>query len=382
MSLTKPRVLIIIDTATIGGPGKGLFQLVQRAEACGFEYVLCNFRYKRARNEEFIERAGALGLNLRLLTQRFRFDPKALVEALELARYEGCNIVQSHGYKGHLIALVLKWYYGLPWIAFEHGFTAEDWKVRQYQRLQLLAARFADLAVAVSPVLYATLDKLRGPARPTVLISNAVDPGEVRPGGESVEELRRALAFGAEDVLLGVFGRLSPEKGQIQAIRALAKLLPSRPNVKLLLLGDGPQRTALEHEASRLKVETAVRFVGYQSAPRAYFELLTLLVLPSLSEGLPNVVLEAMSLAVPVVATRVGAVPDVIEDRENGWLVAAGDPAALAATIDAALASRERLRAVALNGQKSVLSRFNADARAKQISELYFKVLPNTPPSP
>jgi glycosyltransferase involved in cell wall biosynthesis len=370
----KPKVLILIDTAITGGPGKGLFQLLKHAPAGEFEYVLCNFHYRKPRSKEFINEARSLGLNLHLLSQHFRFDPSPLWQAACLLRSTHCNLLQTHGYKGHLIALILAKILRVPWIAFEHGLTAEDWKIRIYQRAQLWALKYADMAVAVSPPLYRTVSSLRGAKRPTALILNAIDPQELK-GTVGGKALRLQLGLPDDDIVLGVFGRLSPEKGHHLLLQAFSEVLRARPKAFLLIVGDGQERARLVRQAEELGIAPRVRFAGHQTGLRDYYEASNLMVLPSLSEGLPNVLLEAMSLGLPAVATNVGAVREVICDGQNGWIVPPGTAAGLAEVIKRVLSEPNTLAMVGERARQSLFPKFSAAARASSILELYQRVL-------
>lgn len=369
----KARVLVLIDTATVGGPGKGVLQLLRHAPAAEVEYVLCNFRYRRPRSEEFTLRAQEAGFRLARLDQRGVLDPSPIHAALRLLRRERCNLIQTHGYKGHVVAAMVSRLAAVPWLAVAHGWTGEDWKVRQYERLEQMLLRLPDIAVGVSPALHATLRGLRGARRRTELIPNAVDPDEVR-GGVDGSGLRQACTGGdPQALLLGVFGRLSPEKGHRLLLEALGRI--GGAPVHLVVVGDGAERDSLERAARRCGVAERVHFVGYQSAMRDYYLAVDALVLPSLTEGLPNVLLEAMALGKPALATSVGAVPEVIEDGRTGWLVQAGNVDALAEGLRRLLASRGQLPAMGGHARRAVAVRFCPRARAAAFARLYRQLL-------
>ncbi len=142
-------------------------------------------------------------------------------------------------------------------------------------------------------------------------------------------------------VVLSV-GRLSKEKGHATLIRAMAELPPmSSDQVRLIIVGDGPERAPLISHCARLDLSGIVRFVGYRRDVAPYYAIADVFVLPSFSEGSPNVLLEAMDGGVPIVATAVGGIPEMIHDREQGLLVPAGDAPAIARAIAALLNDAE-----------------------------------------
>lgn len=368
-----PKPLIIIDTGIIGGPGKGLFQFLRCAAPRGLRFHLATFQYNRPRSTEFIDRARELQLPMTLLPQRFRFDPLALQSAVHTARDNGCQLVQSHGYKSHLVAYAVARTLRLPWVAFAHGWTAEDWKVRLYHRLDYVLLRAADAVIAVSPPLFETLRLLRA-EKPTYLIPNAVDGSDLaRDRGAG--EVRSSLGISREALVIGCFGRLSHEKGQDLLLDSMEVVWQQNPRTHLLIVGDGPSRAALEQRRQRSTRSRQVHFMGHQRAMGDLFDAIDILALPSRSEGLPNVLLEAMACGVPVVATAVGAVPEVVLDQRHGSVVPPYDPQRFGQAL-ASLASDPAGRgAIAVAARDMVHSRYSPHERTDRILEVYERVV-------
>lgn len=371
----KPKVLIIIATQEIGGPGKGVLQFLKHAPAGAFEYVLCNFDVKNVPAGQFVDEAGRRKLNLSLLRQRFPFDPQLIVQARRLAREREINVVQTHGYKSNTIGFFLRLLCGLPWIGFAHGYIDDNSRrSRLYNRIDRSVLRRADRVVAVSESMKALLtqyglseDKIR-------VIHNAIDPADTA-AGMSAQETRRSHGLTHTQRIIGVVGRLSPEKGQIIFLRAMEKVAARLPEVKALIIGDGRDRPMLEEFCREKRLGNHVLFLGHQERIGDYYQLLDLLVSPSLSEGLPNNLLEAMSFGVPVLATAVGGVPEVIHDG-NGMIVPPNDSAMLAEKMIELLENGPLRRTMGLTGQKTVHARFAPEKRAQRIVNLYAEVLP------
>jgi len=167
------RPFILIDTRIVGGPGKGLFQFLRHAprEAANrFEPTLAHFTYPDGALTEFERRAGELGIPRVSIETSAPFDRTTLRHALALIRARGANIIQSHGYKSHLYAFILRRLTGIPWVAFAHGWTAEDLKVRLYHLIDRAVLPSADTVVAVSSTLHRMIARWRGGERPTELI--------------------------------------------------------------------------------------------------------------------------------------------------------------------------------------------------------------------
>ena len=370
----NPKPLILIDTGIIGGPGRGIIQLAKFLRSKNIRCLICNFRYRLPKSREFAEELQRQGLDVATVSQRLPVDPTPILQFFRLAKKGRYNVVQSHGYKSHFVALIVARITGLPWVAFAHGWTQEDRKVSLYHSLDRWMLRFADTVVTVSPPLYALFREIRGNNRQTKLIFNAVDPSGLSSevGGEAI---RRRFLTGDKNILVGCFGRLSFEKGQDILLHASTIVLGTYPNATFLFLGDGPAQESLVQLAHRLGLGDSVIFQPHASAMRDYYEAIDLLVLPSRSEGLPNVILEAISFGVRVVAADVGAVRDVITDRNNGWLVPSGDHKALAAAIIEGFSDMTRQDAGAEVKQGVLDEKFKPDYRSQQIVELYEDVL-------
>jgi glycosyltransferase involved in cell wall biosynthesis len=170
-------------------------------------------------------------------------------------------------------------------------------------------------------------------------------------------------------------GRLSPEKGQTLLLQAVARLLPDYPGLVVWFAGTGPLQAELETEAKRLGLGDHVRFLGYVTDMPALYCQIDLVVQSSLTEGLPNVMLEVAYLGVPVVATDVGGTAEVIEHGVSGWLVRKGSVQALSDGLRALLGDPARFAAMAVAGRQRIVAEFDFDARTQRQAALYEEVV-------
>lgn len=369
---STPKALILIAADPISGPGKGLLQFLKHAPA-SFQYVLGNFDVNGRPRGHFVEEAVRRGLNVVLLKQRTAFDPSMVTQANRIMRDQALDVVQTHGHKPNVIGFFLHLLFGRPWIGFAHGYIEGDWKVRLYNWLDLAVVRRADRIVTVSGSMTDLLvahgvrrDKIR-------LVYNAVEserPSAMTPAAD----VRARCGIGPGDLTVGVIGRLSSEKGQLTFLKAFQLTLKTCPTAKALLIGDGPDQPMLERYCADHGLAGRVVFTGHQRDVASYYQILDLLVLPSRSEGLPNTVLEAMSFGIPVLATRVGGVPEIIGD-DNGVMVPHDDAEALAAEMTDLLSDAGRRQAIGTRGRQSLFPRFDAVERSQRILALYDEVL-------
>lgn len=324
------------------------------------------------RKTEFTSAIESTGVRVLSLQQKLTFDPRLISQALEIVRHENINVLQSHGYKSHVLCAALHWRTGLPWIAFVHGWTTENMKIRLYHGIEKALIPFATRVVTVSESIRQRL--LLTPRHKIRVIPNAVDPAEVEMGDPGLD-IRACLGIPPDAPVAGVVGRLSPEKGQSFFLRALAAARARIPELVGILVGDGQDRRALETEASGLGLKGSLHFTGHVSSMAAYYRAMDLVVMPSLSEGMPNVALEAMLFGRALVATRVGGIPEVVADGVTGRLVDPRDPGGMAGAVCALLEDRELLRRMGQAGHQRVLEEFSPARRTRLITDMYNEVV-------
>ena len=171
--------------------------------------------------------------------------------------------------------------------------------------------------------------------------------------------------------IIGVAGRLSPEKGFDVLVEAAAQVVQSHRSVGFVLFGDGPLRDRLAHRIANLGLEDRFILAGFRTDLDRLIPHLDLMVQSSYTEGLPNVILEACAAGVAVVATAVGGTPEVVEDGRNGWLVPPGDPQALSRAMLDALSNATRRQDMGAVGREQVRSRFTFVAQAAAYRSLF-----------
>jgi glycosyltransferase involved in cell wall biosynthesis len=245
--------------------------------------------------------------------------------------------------------------------------------MRCYNQLDRWSLRAAERVVTVCGAFARDVQATGVPAERIIVQHNSVKP--FQPAAPAVRDALRATFPSGAPILL-VVGRLSHEKGHIDLLDALDMLRrnTSQP-FHAVFVGDGPEQRKVEAARARLGLESYVTMAGLQHDVRPYYGIATLVVMPSHSEGSPNVLLEAMAAGVPVVATRVGGVPEIANDGETALLVESRKPPAMAAALqrmleDEALRTRLACNAKTLAGQK-----YSPDAYRRSLVGIYEKVL-------
>lgn len=279
------------------------------------------------------------------------------------------DVVHTHGYRPDVLDAGVARRLGIPTITTVHGFTRGGWKNRAYEWLQRRSFRRFDAVVAVSRAMARDLEGSGVPAQRLHLLANAWTPGE--------PALERALARAELRLpdsawVVGFAGRLSPEKGADVLLDALGRL--ADVPVHACVIGEGSERERLRRRAQRPDLAGRVRWQGALPAAHRFFRAFDAFVLSSRTEGTPMVLFEAIAAGVPVVATAVGGVPDVISPVE-AMLVPAEDPEALAAALRACQADPAGAARRAAAASERLARDFSAASWLAAYEELYRKLL-------
>lgn len=371
--------MIAIDSYRVSGPAKGVLDLCDSARGYVDPVVLVFERGPR-KGSEFQSECRYRGIHLEVVRERRRYDLTLPSRIVQMARALRPDLVQTHGYKPDVLGLIVARRLGIPWVAFSHGPTDEGRRMRLYLALDHVLLRRADRVVAVSRARKAALEACGFRPNQVVTIPNAVDLR--RHVAADAGAARNEFGFHPDQPVVGVVGRLSPEKGHTYFVEAMAEIVRSLPRAVGLIVGDGPQEGRLRAQTAALGLENVVRFAGYRRDMDRIYSAIDALVLPSIQEGLPNVVLEAMASGRPVVASRVGGVPEVVDDGATGSLVPPGDSHALAQAIVSLLEDPARREAMGAAARQRIEHAFSARSRAERILSLYRAVLHERGPAP
>ncbi|MGD0660078.1 MAG: glycosyltransferase [Syntrophorhabdales bacterium] len=251
-----------------------------------------------------------------------------------MARKEQFDLIHTNGYFADIIGIPVAKSLGIPALAMCHGFVDSDAKLRLYNRLDLLILRLGNRVICVSEELRRLLVRWHVSSRRVCLLRNAVD-AVYDPNRFSAmrKEARRAFGVTEGEILLGSCGRLSAEKGLANLVEAGSSLLAAGLPVKILLIGDGPERLKLERLAMSSNLRERCMFSGFREDVLAMLPAIDVFVLPSFTEGTPMALLEAMGQGIPVVASSVGEVPTIVAHDRSGILVEPGQVAQIAGAV-------------------------------------------------
>lgn len=372
--MSRPIVLLhVIPTLGLGGAERFLVDLCRALPAHRYRIIVATVSGEGPRADD-LRQAGIEVFPLRV---RSHWQLSAVLRLARFMRQQRVDIVHTHLFVGEFFGRLAAKLAGVP-VAIS---TAQNAYAPGYllPRAQVLAerllARLDDRLVAVSQGARDYLIQVEGvtPARIEVVPNAIAWPEPVLP--VQVEATRRDLGAEGRSPLLGTVARLTPQKGLVYLLQALVTLRTRFPNLFCVIIGEGELRAELEALAGRWALQHHVRFCGLRRDVPAVLQCLDLFVLPSLFEGLPLALLEAMAAGRPVVATDVAGSSEVIKDGVSGRLVPPGDATALAQAMAELLDDRERAQALARRGQETVRQRYTIGPVAKAYERIYEELL-------
>jgi glycosyltransferase involved in cell wall biosynthesis len=388
-SSDRPRIRILAlveGTTVVSGVSKNLFGFCRavRALEAGpfFEVVIATFQ-RPARStpgspggmEQFLEKAAQSSVPVHCIPEGFPFDARVLGHLREIVRRVQPDLIQTHAPKSAFLTRMSGLCRTVPWIAFHHGYTATLRRSPVYNYLNRWSLGAAAKIVTVSHAFEKQLCDQGARMELITVLHNAVEVprGDSRLSPDARSQKKRDLGLSPDEKVILSVGRLSKEKGQIDLVAALGELKQIRPDLpaRVMLVGDGPDQPKILMAAESAGLTNALTFVGHVADVSPYYQAADVVVIPSLSEGSPNVLLEAMAWGVPVVATLVGGIPEMVQHGKDALLVSPREPVAMASAIDLVLSSPGLAASLARHASATVEETYTPERRARCLSMIY-----------
>ena len=365
------KVLQLISSGGYYGAENMLLNLVGEEEAAGSQNVLGVFDNRHQPNTELFGRARQKGIKTELVPCQGKVDWRVVGEIRRLIRTHDIDITHTHGYKADLYGYVAARRESKPVVATCHNWLTDGAMLAAYNFLDRMALKQFDAVSAVSQTIAEKLLSLGVRRQRITVIPNGIDVHAF----DAVPFSALSAAATRKEHVIGIVARLDLQKGYECLLNAVAALRQSFPALRLVIVGEGPDREKIEQMVSRQNLSSVVTMAGRQSDMPAVYAGIDIFVLPSLNEGLPMTLLEAMAASKPIIATRVGAVPTVITDRETGLLIEPDDAAGLTNALAQLLAEPELCRRLAQKARAHVEQHYTSSAMSRKYLAMYRDVL-------
>ena len=380
------RVVALVEGSAVSGPAKNLFEFCRVARTLSTGPVVDlavvtfhrSFSLDYSRNTDLIEAAQQADVAVQRIPERFLFDVQVVSRLRKLYEQVKPDLIQTHAAKSHFLLWCSGLWKDAPWIAFHHGYTNTDFRSPIYNNLDRWSLQAPERIVTVSLATKQQLLRRGISAERITVVHNAVQP-QLRHQGRDASILRQKkidLGISPDEKLILCIGRLSKEKAQIDMVDAMHHLRQLRPNlaVRTIIIGDGPEQERILEAIQSAGLEKYVTLAGHLKDLTPYYAGADVVAIPSLSEGSPNVLLEAMAFGVPVVATKVGGIPEIVTHGETALLVPARDPSAMAATIERLISDPGTASTLARQARQKVETDYSPETRAKALICIYDQV--------
>jgi glycosyltransferase involved in cell wall biosynthesis len=375
----KPAAPVVLDARVVtgsgGGPDKTILNSPRFLEPLGYRMV-CAYLHPPADPGFAVIRKNAERYRAPLvgIPDRGPWDWRVVTDLLAVCKAERVAVWHGHDYKTNALGLLLKQFWPMRLVTTVHGWVHNTTRTPLYYKLDKLCLPRYERVICVSDDLLEACLGCGVPTRNCVLLENAID-AEDYARRQPTAEAKARLGFPTAGFLIGAVGRLAGEKAFDVLVRSVHALVGRGLDARLVIVGEGGEREALERLASDLGIADRVTLPGWQADVRGYFEAMDVFALSSRREGLPNVLLEAMALEVPVVATRVNGVPRLVQDGRNGFLVEPGDLDGLTTALRGLLTNpglRDLFRAA---GRRTVETRYSFPTRMTRLKRIYDDLL-------
>ena len=361
---SKINVLYIIWSLGLGGAEQVVINLAKGLDKKRFRPIVCCLNEKG----EFADELEKEGIQVLALHKKGKFDIAIIKKIIAVIKANHIRIVHTHlwgaNFWGRLAAILCR----IPVIASEHN--EDSWKPRLFLYADKILSLFTDRIIAVSNRVKHFYVHRAGihPDKITV-VYNGIEANRFGATGD-ISLKKKELGIKDEELVLGVIGRLVPQKGHIYFLRALNEL-SKRQSLRGLIIGSGPLDRELKDAAQAIGLNGKVIFTGLRQDIPQLLNLVDVLVMPSLREGLPIIALEAMAAGVPVVATNVGGNPEVIIDGETGLLVQPRNAEALKNAINRLITDKDYSRTLVKKARFRIESFFNVMRMVSDTEKIY-----------
>lgn len=333
--------------------------------------------FKRSGRNSFLELLNDHRIPVQVVLSRSKLDLNAFFTLRNICRRSSPQILHSHNYKGDIfLALLKRTMNGSALVSTKHGSTDSSARIRIYDYLGDMSLKYFDRVIAVSNFTKRRLIERRIPEEKIRVIQNGIDTmsfDHYRKG-----RLRGELNLAPGSRVIGFIGRLGPEKGIKYLLEAASIICNKTHGVYFVLAGEGILKEETEAFIASNNLQGRIIMLGWRKDATELMPDMDILLLPSLTEGTPMVLLESMAMGVPVIASDVGGIGEVIEDSKTGLLIKPRDPQAIVNSISTLLENTELAANISRNSIAEVKTHFSAHHMSEQYRQTYLSLTKET----
>ncbi len=375
-TMNKKRVLHLIDCIGIYGAEIMLLNLMEQQQKGDIIPILGSFRNKRETERPIESIAKKIGIPVEIFETTKGINLIYGIKIIKWAKENNISVIHTHGFKPNLlISFFPKKWRKIPILRTLHGWTSTTkWsKIGLYQLLDFFSLKFTDAIIVVSSAM-AEKPPLLNSSLKIQVIPNGIKEPEIKSLKTNIDNTDEIFNFCNDSHKLLSIGRLSEEKGFDNLINSLVQLVKEGIDVKLCIIGEGPQRGDLESIIKKNNLQDKVLLAGYRENACKYMPLFDTYVLSSYTEGLPITILEAMHLGLPIIATKVGGVPKALNFGEAGLLLDDNNPESLSTNIKAFIEDIKKRKEMVVKAKNLAKSVYSSENMGQKYNEAYLQI--------
>ena len=373
------NVLQLHSSSGLYGAESVILNLTKALKFHKYHSIIGTIEVDRNNLSEFAYAALERGMDVEILITKVKFSPNAIIKLVRLIKTRNVKIIHSHYSKATIIGFFASKIAGIPLIETNHLFPPmplSDKKLQLYARIGAFFLRFTNKTIAVSHKIKQSLKEAGVPENTIDVIANGIDIDEclVVKSNERIL-IRRELGLKENNIVIGGVGRLTEQKGFEYLLKAAKIVTLKHKNSRFIIAGDGLLRGQLNKYIQKYKLEDYVKLLGFRKDILRILSAMDIFVMPSIDEGLPIAMLEAMAVGVPVIVSAVGEIPRVIINGENGILIEPKNSDELANKINFLIENEKNQRDITDNGLKIVKTKYSNEAMSLSYARTYNSLL-------
>jgi glycosyltransferase involved in cell wall biosynthesis len=362
------KVLHLISSRGLYGAERVVINLTEAMDRSSVVPQVVLLRNEGYPNTEFIK--AFKNTKIDVIPCKKWIDTNAIRKLNELIDEKQFDIIHCHEMKGRLYALLCS-YKKSKLITTHHNWIRNNFITSLFEALDAFYIRFFYKIIAVSPEVKKMLYSIFISKEKIDVVINGINTNFFKRNEDSRNKIRNDLFIDEKVKLVGSFGRISCEKGHIYLIKSALEVLKVYPKTKFIIIGNGPKEEEIKQYVIQKEMSDSIIFLDFKENINEYYSALDIFVLPSIIEGTPMALIEAMSTGIPVIATKVGGVGHIIVDKQDGLLVQPKRIKELSDTIIELLNDTELSVSISKNGCKKVRNLYSAERMAIEYTKLY-----------
>jgi len=352
-----------------GGPEKQIYYHALTASQSKIMITVASLT-TTTEKPELLLRLDAKGIKTKTLKSSHSYDFHTISTLRKFIQEEGYDLICTHDYRSAIITCLARLNTNCKWIAFSRGWTYENSKVLIFHILETILYNLSDFVIAVSNYQKHRIARYILSRKKISVVRNCIELPEV--DNLTALSVREKYGLPEESIIIASAGRFSREKGQIYLIKAAFELLEHNKKLYFIMFGDGPDYHKLKMLVNNSDYSNHILLPGHEAEVLKYIKGgVDMVINPSLSEGLPNIILESMALEVPVIASDVGGVSEIVSNNETGILVNSKDHKKLAVAIKSLLENNELAKNITSAARLHVKNNFNFTGQFKALKSVY-----------